>query len=336
MRLNPIDPYDDPRVTHEFATLNGRNYHYVQGLPQGTPKGTIVCIHGFPDFWYGWKNIIPYLLQKGFRVVVPDMIGYGKTDMPRVPPSSISAYSWKSTASDMYALTEHLKLSNVILLGHDWGAFVSYRIHLYHPQRFTHIITVCGFFLPIMPVFFPLDVMVQKYPSLTYQIAFSDPQTDKDLENEDNRRKFIKFLYRNSKDAKPVGKLQVEKDLISGIGEDNTLSALFTEKDLEVYMDAFSRGFHGPLNWYKIREVNHEDEQKLEVTRIECPTLIIRAMKDMAIRPEMMDGQDKLITDLTVRDVEASHWALLEAPEELYKHIDEWLSNVVLGGKLKL
>jgi soluble epoxide hydrolase/lipid-phosphate phosphatase len=59
-------------------------------------------------------------------------------------------------------------------------------------------------------------------------------------------------------------------------------------------------------------------------------------MKDMAIRPEMMDGQDKLITDLTVRDVEASHWALLEAPEELYKHIDEWLSNVVLGGKLKL
>lgn len=71
---------------------------------------------------------------------------------------------------------------------------------------------------------------MQKYPSLTYQIAFSDPQTDKDLENENNRRKFIKFLYRNSKDAKPVGKLQVEKDLISGIGEDNTLSAIFTEK----------------------------------------------------------------------------------------------------------
>ncbi|RPB08919.1 alpha/beta-hydrolase [Morchella conica CCBAS932] len=306
MSLKPIDPYDDPRVTHEFATLNGRNYHYVQGLPQGTPKGTIFCIHGFPDFWYGWKNIIPYLLQKGFRVVVPDMIGYGKTDMPRVPPSPISAYSWKSTASDMYALTQHLKLSNVILLGHDWGAFASYRIHLYHPRSFT------------------------------YQIAFSDPQTDKDLESEDNRRKFIKFLYRNSKDAKPVGKLQVEKDLISGIGEDNKLSALFTEKDLEVYMDAFSRGFHGPLNWYKIREVNHEDEQKLEITRIEVPTLIIRAMKDMAIRPEMIDGQDKLITDLTVRDVEASHWALLEAPEEIFKHIDEWLGNVVLGSKLKL
>lgn len=59
-------------------------------------------------------------------------------------------------------------------------------------------------------------------------------------------------------------------------------------------------------------------------------------MKDRAIRPEMIDGQDKLITDLTVRDVEASHWVLLEAPEEICKHIDEWLSNVVLGSKLKL
>lgn len=88
--------------------------------------------------------------------------------MPRVPPEPISAYSFKSVADDMNELVKHLGISKAILLGHDWGGFASYRTYLYHPETFTHIITVCAFFLPIMSEYHPLEAMVQRSPSSTF------------------------------------------------------------------------------------------------------------------------------------------------------------------------
>lgn len=65
-----------------------------------------------------------------------------------------------------------------------------------------------------------------------YQIAFNDPQTDKDLEDPENRVKLLKYLYRSSSDPKPVGRFQVTENMLAGIGQ-NQLGSLFTEKVCE-------------------------------------------------------------------------------------------------------
>lgn len=174
--------------------------------------------------------------------------------MPRVPPESIAAYSYKSTSDDIYELAKHLEIPKVILLGHDWGGFVAYRVYLHHPERYTHIMSICSLFTPIQTEYFPLEVMVQKWPSLTfvflcclswgsiadlstflvvrYQIAFNDPQTDRDLEDPENQAKLLKFLYRSSSDPRAAGKFQVTENMLAGIGE-TQLGSLLTEKVCE-------------------------------------------------------------------------------------------------------
>lgn len=62
-----------------------------------------------------------------------------------------------------------------------------------------------------------------------YQIAFNNPQTDRDLEDPENRAKLLKFLYRSFSDPKPAGKFQVTENMLAGI-EETQLGSILTEK----------------------------------------------------------------------------------------------------------
>src|SRR4051794_18779409 len=90
----------DPRAPQHTVELNGKTYGYIVAEPVGTYKATILLVHGFPDLGFGWRYIVPYLTTLGLRVVVPDMIGYGRTDAPE----PLEAYSLKSVAADLAAL----------------------------------------------------------------------------------------------------------------------------------------------------------------------------------------------------------------------------------------
>ena len=77
-------------------------------------------IHGWPDLAIGWRYQIPLLLRLGYRVVCPDIMGFGGTDAPQVPPESMSLYSFKRAADDIRELARQLGASKIILGGHDW------------------------------------------------------------------------------------------------------------------------------------------------------------------------------------------------------------------------
>ena len=80
MAPQPLEP-NDKRVDHKFITITGTNitYYYVDAKPEGKPRATILLFHGFPDLGIGWRYQVPYLTELGFRVIVPDMMGYGST-----------------------------------------------------------------------------------------------------------------------------------------------------------------------------------------------------------------------------------------------------------------
>lgn len=76
MAIDKLRPVDDPRFTHEYATLNGRRYHYLLALPEdGKYTRTVFLIHGWPDLSFGWRYQVPLFLSMGCRVVCPDNMG---------------------------------------------------------------------------------------------------------------------------------------------------------------------------------------------------------------------------------------------------------------------
>ena len=114
---------------HRMAAVNGINIHYViEG--QGSP---VVFIHGWPEFWYGWRRQIPVLSER-YQVIVPDLRGFGYSDKP------LHGYDTKSAASDIYELVQQLGHQQVSIVAHDIGVRVAYRFALDHEETVNRMV----------------------------------------------------------------------------------------------------------------------------------------------------------------------------------------------------
>ena len=112
-------------MTSNFIQANSIKLHYVE---EGTGE-LVVLLHGFPEFWYGWRNQIP-VLSKQYRVVAPDMRGYNLSDKP----ANVSDYKIEILAKDIAELIKALGAESAIVVGHDWGAAVARAVAAFHPD----------------------------------------------------------------------------------------------------------------------------------------------------------------------------------------------------------
>ncbi|KAK6543777.1 hypothetical protein TWF694_000509 [Orbilia ellipsospora] len=336
--VRPIHPTSDDRVKHAHANVNGVKLHYVIGEPKsGNPRGTVLCIHGFPDMWYTWRYQIPILLEMNLRVIAPDCLGYGGTSAPSSPEEF---YSLKHNADTLAALLSSLSIPTVTLLAHDWGSMIAWRLYNYHPHLISHIISLC---VPYDPPhsntpYLPLTDVVKKLPNFTYQIALADPQTLEDISKDKNEvRRFLKAMYRGIGDGRGKAPgINVEKGMMDAVG-DMPRGWIIGEEELEWYVDTFwGVGMHGPLAYYKNRRRNWEDEQQLRDQMVHVPVLFIGATKDAALPPSMAAGQKRYIPGLTSKLVEASHWMVWEQTDEVNGILKEWFETVVFSAKAKL
>ena len=101
--------------TSKFANVNGWRMHYIDEGPVSAPP--VFLLHGNPTWGYLYRDTIPSLLKAGYRVVVPDQIGFGLSEHPH----SASAHSLDNHAANLVALIDHLKLDNIVFVCHDWG-----------------------------------------------------------------------------------------------------------------------------------------------------------------------------------------------------------------------
>lgn len=99
----------------------------------------VLLLHGFPDTHAIWRHQIPALVEAGYRVIAPDLRGCGLTEMPA---GGARAYKLKTLVADVIALLDALKLKQVRLVGHDWGAVISWQLVLRHPERFERYIAM--------------------------------------------------------------------------------------------------------------------------------------------------------------------------------------------------
>ncbi len=132
LSLSVVADAEEPDLgTHGFAKSGDVNIHYVT-------KGVgplVVMIHGFPDYWYTWRNQIPEL-AKCFQVVAIDQRGYNKSDQPE----SVENYAMPKLIADVKAVIEHFDRNHAVIVGHDWGGAVAWSFAMAHPEMTDRLV----------------------------------------------------------------------------------------------------------------------------------------------------------------------------------------------------
>ncbi|EME84058.1 uncharacterized protein MYCFIDRAFT_202874 [Pseudocercospora fijiensis CIRAD86] len=333
------------KVQSQYATVNGRKWHYLDTPPQGPQKGTIFLIHGFPDISFAWRYQIPLFSSLGFRSIALDCMGYGNTGTT----SDLSAFSFKTHAEAVAGIAKSLKIRTAVIGGHDWGGMAVYRIAQWQPELISHVFSVATAYAPVHERYVSTRELVESgsVPQFGYQLQFGseDCVVEKAVREGDERRmrKFLLGMYGGKVGSGKrfmSGEKGIDLSILEDEGEEVGMSPLLNEEELEYYVKEFLKnGINGPCNWYRTRKINFEDELGLEPERkkaVKQPTLYILATKDAILTREMSRGMEKAIPNLTRAEVDAGHWALWHTPDETNAILKDWLLGVVLGGKSKL
>jgi pimeloyl-ACP methyl ester carboxylesterase len=114
-----------------FADSGGVKLHYVT-----TGKGPlVVLLHGFPDFWYTWRDQMPALAQH-FQVVALDLRGYNQSGQPE----GVDQYKVDKLVGDVQAVLKHFKQDKAVIVGHDWGGLIAWSFAMTHPEQTDRLI----------------------------------------------------------------------------------------------------------------------------------------------------------------------------------------------------
>ncbi len=122
-----------------FVTVDGMAMHYVD---EGPPSARVMLmLHGEPSWSYLYRHMIPPAVAAGYRVIAPDLIGFGKS----AKPSQISDYSYLSHMTWLAAFVDQLGLTDIVLICQDWGSLLGLRLAAEQSERFAGIVLANGF-----------------------------------------------------------------------------------------------------------------------------------------------------------------------------------------------
>ena len=117
-----------------YFVIDGYRIHYLDEGEKNAPP--ILLLHGEPSWSYLYRKMIPILVEAGFRVVVPDLLGFGRSDKP----IKTKAYSYQLQVDMMTELARGLDLKEVTFFGQDWGGLIGLRVVAEDPERFARIV----------------------------------------------------------------------------------------------------------------------------------------------------------------------------------------------------
>ena len=283
-------------LEHSYIETNGIRLHVVQAGPKsGTP---VVLLHGFPEFWYGWRKQIPALVEAGCRVIVPDQRGYNLSDKPK----GVKSYQVYTLVEDVIGLIDALDYEKVNLVGHDWGGIVAWMLANKYPERLHR-----------------LGILNAPHPTVMRRFLLRDI--------EQIRRSLYAFFFQLPwlpEIGMRAGDWRGATRAMRGSGKSDT----FTNKDIEIYKEAWSQpgAMTSMLNWYRAAARYQWSIPK--DMRVSVPTLMMWGMKDFALshrmaRPSMDHCEDGKLVFFP----DATHWVQLDAAQE----VNELLIKLVNG-----
>jgi pimeloyl-ACP methyl ester carboxylesterase len=295
-------------TTIEFrhaALPNGITLHYA--VCGAGPA--IVFVHGFPEFWYEWKDLLADF-GRDHLAVAPDMRGYNLSSKP----AEVEAYRAKHLVADLRLLLDHLGAARCVMVAHDWGGAVAWSFAAMHPERLDKLVIVNA----PHPVIFARELRdnpAQQQAS-AYMNLFRSSKAERVLAEDDYLR-----LRRSTLDAWAAN------------------GGAATEADRAAYRAAWSQpgALTGGLNYYRASPLHPPDpgaprapapDLAPDAFQVRVPTLVIWGERDHALLLGNLEGLDAYVGDLRViRIPEGSHWVVHEQPARIAGLIREFIGR---------
>lgn len=164
---------------------NGLRFH-VEDTGEGTP---VLLLHGFPDTGDVWRNQVPALAAAGFRTIVPDLRGRGRSERP----AEVDAYGMQHLVGDALGLLDALGVEQAHVVGHDWGAPIAWAVAALAPERVDRLVA--------MSVGFPGAVRPDRrsLEQAWYRLLFLAPDAEDAIRRDDWF--LLRILFEDAPDA---------------------------------------------------------------------------------------------------------------------------------------
>jgi pimeloyl-ACP methyl ester carboxylesterase len=294
----------------------------------------VIMVHGWPESWYSWRHQIGPLRTAGYRVVVPDVRGYGGSDAPM----AIEAYDMESLVGDVLGLIDHFGERKAVLIGHDWGAPIVWNTAALYPERIRAVAALAVPYAPRGKIS-STELWRRLYAGrFFYQLYFQEPgRAEAELEA-DIRTALRKIYHAGSGDA-PKGLFPRDKPadacMLDTLPDPVTLPFWLTEQDLDYYVAQFAHsGFRGGLNRYRNQDRDWERLTALTGARITVPACFIAGSRDKVLRfvpdVDLVENMKRWTDDLRVCELieGAGHWIQQERPAEVNALLLRFLTSL--------
>jgi pimeloyl-ACP methyl ester carboxylesterase len=267
-----------------YAEVGDVRLHYVEA----GDGPLVVLLHGFPEFWYGWRLQIAPLAAAGFRVVAPDMRGYNLSSRP----AGVAPYAADRLAADVRGLIGELGAESALLVGHDWGGSVAWATAMNHPEVVDR--------LAILDAAHPRRILQGlRHPSQLrkswYFFFFALPELPERVVRAGHWRFFRRFL----RDARPA----------------------YTPQEMERYVEAWSQpgAATAMINYYRNSARESPKRAEAQIRPVSAPTLVIWGQQDRFLGPKVRepDRDDVPGLDRVEQLPNASHWVHHDEPERV-------------------
>lgn len=243
----------------------------------------VILVHGWPESWYSWRNQIPALAAAGYHVIAPDMRGYGYSDRP----SAVSDYDIQHLTGDLAGLVEAMGEKQAALVGHDWGAIVSWNAMLLRPDRFSRLAALS---VPYggRGAGPPTEGMRRANGDNFYYILYFQEPGVAEKEFDANPRGLLSMLYTSPDTPLAAPTITDPKRAAGGWigrrGAPKASPSWLTAKDLDYYVAQFSHaGFAGGINYYRNFDNNWRTTPQLQGATIAAPVMFLAGEQDIVI-----------------------------------------------------
>jgi epoxide hydrolase 4 len=258
----------------------------VTAGPEDGPA--VILLHGFPEFWYGWRKQISPLAEAGFRVIAPDQRGYNLSSKP----PDVRDYRLRELTADVIAIADQIGREKIFLAGHDWGAAVGWNAAMRYPGRIEKLAVLNVPHPAVMRRF--LKTSPRQMLRSWYILFFQIPRLPEWLFSRDGARALV----------------------------ESSRPGTFSAEDLERYREAWGQpgAVTAMINWYRAlsREIPVE-------SRVSVPTRILWGVRDPFLMSAMAAESLKYCDHGELFEFpEATHWIQHEEPERVNQLLIEF------------
>lgn len=320
-----------PQISFRFIHVNG---HRIRLAEAGSSGPWVLMVHGWPESWYSWRHQMVALANAGYRVIAPDMLGYGESDSPE----EVEQFDAVNLSALLVGILDNANVEKAFLVSHDFGTIISWSTVQFYPERFIA-------FVPTSVPYFgrhkrsPIDIWKERYGENFYYILYhQEPGGVAEAEYDaDPEGMLIRMFQSPGKPAhEPIitDPRRSAGGMIGRRGAPQGIAPWLTQEDFDYYVDQFKKaGFRGGVNYYRNFHRNWELTEQFANTKVNVPTLFVAGSRDLVLaQATQEDLETKMpngVADL--RGVKLipniGHWLQQEAPEEFNEIVLEFFDG---------